>query len=665
MIQNLVNLEADNLANLTKKWNALKSKSDTLEKQIISQSAITLDNLQTLKTEIKSEKEALVALSNSEQYSKLLETHSKIKRLQMANQYLSILQKLHDLQKKINHELSSSNIHEAIEIYLLYFTILDPFKIKDIPSLELLQNCFGSYELHLEKTVKVSHHDLKTMLDTNLTNLLNDMNWPKSPNTSDSYKIAFEECFLPFLKLKAPSQLTNSSSDSVVMLDAFQSLFKSFFIRFNFHFRGKKPTNQIDKPEYYTSFLLNVIKEQQIFLELFVQSILDDHNIQLSALPATFLHTIMEISKFDNYIKENLLYVQRDGSEWVGCVGKLIQNSLLFSKWNEIESTDSLSKLDEILSSESAWLPLLKDFSDDKEKVTESANLFQLLFESLIDRYQLLSLDISTQFFNDIMLPLLMQYIQSIETVHKEFQNRFYPINTKSQKFKDMLQIIGCINSTQYIIGLLRDWSNEDLFINILGSKQQDHSESLFEDIILSFNNLKTALIQTIAQEIHTSIQDSALDYLDIPDWTGFWDENDTRDLFNSLQKLKSTSELLEQIAQKSRAELMNEICVRLDADIFNFILSKLFGLSGVKRLNHDLNWIAKTLNVNMKSQFPKSFDAILILSLPLKSDTGTSMTDLIESLESDMDLLDTLGIRLSVEQVKHTLVRFKLGGLF
>jgi hypothetical protein len=112
---------------------------------------------------------------------------------------------------------------------------------------------------------------------------LNDLGYPKLSHFTNQ----FEEIFILYVKLQHPrtfSGIDQSLISEIPNNSPFSVLAEHYSISFKFHFSGNKKTNQLDKPEYYTAFVLESIKEQQGFLEDYLQNILIKNEISTVAI---------------------------------------------------------------------------------------------------------------------------------------------------------------------------------------------------------------------------------------------------------------------------------------------------------------------------------------------------------------------------------------------
>ena len=63
-------------------------------------------------------------------------------------------------------------------------------------------------------------------------------------------------------------------------------------LRFRYHFYGNKPTNRLDKPEYFLSHALDLLDQHNIFLSDYLQPILDDRIRASEVAESTYTDSI-------------------------------------------------------------------------------------------------------------------------------------------------------------------------------------------------------------------------------------------------------------------------------------------------------------------------------------------------------------------------------------
>lgn len=132
-------------------------------------------------------------------------------------------------------------------------------------------------------------------------------------------------------------------------------------LRFRFHFETSKPTNRLDKPEWYLTHVKNTISSHIPFLMTTVQPILEsiptdkkiyvkDQFIQrlledvtrklrksmpeLLNQPNYLSHTIHEVLRFDKSLQEEFAYAQ-----YTDLSNVILGNPIWFKTWFQAEKS--------------------------------------------------------------------------------------------------------------------------------------------------------------------------------------------------------------------------------------------------------------------------------------------------------------------------------------
>lgn len=187
-------------------------------------------------------------------------------------------------------------------------------------------------------------------------------------------------------------------SDEYVPILAIQALLSPLLLRFRFHFDSERNTNRLDKPEWYLTHILNLIKSQSSLFQpisgdvarlcsrggfgseidltkellhgllLVLRTKLKSSLGLLLEHPSLLAHTVLETLKFDEELK--LEYTPSRN----GCISisdEILGNEKYFEKWLEGERLFSEERFDEILENSNAWI-ITKDGMDDEEQSTWS-----------------------------------------------------------------------------------------------------------------------------------------------------------------------------------------------------------------------------------------------------------------------------------------------------
>ncbi|KAG9295333.1 hypothetical protein G9A89_013362 [Geosiphon pyriformis] len=366
-------------------------------------------------------------------------------------------------------------------------------------------------DIYLQKNVDALWEDMKSRLTKKFQTILDTIGWPIALKVPLSgvmgEKIStFKKAFLELLLLQQPTAEEGFSSEShqeLAPLLPIQVMVEPLITRFRYHFDSKRPTNRIDKPEWYLTHLLTTIRDHSPFFTEEVQAIVDDagfsmYNVKndfircllvainrklnhsLSALlnsPQIFSHTVYETLQFDQVLRDIHLYVPPGKKEWKGCVEVFTGRKELFKAWLKIEKDFAELRYNEIMHSEDAWEMEDEEISEDDFKPTRSAEKIMDLLELVTSRYKPLSMFHNRiRFLVDIQAEILDAYAKRIESAVKAFENLSYTIvravpNAATADGKSVTGIEGLkrlcrwLSSAGYVSRMIREWGEDPFFL--------------------------------------------------------------------------------------------------------------------------------------------------------------------------------------------------------
>lgn len=264
-------------------------------------------------------------------------------------------------------------------------------------------------------------------------------------------------------------------SDDYQPLLAVQCLLKPLLLRFYYHFDSSRPTNRLDKPEWYLAHMLSVLrsnaalfqpisgmvavlcnnadrKRQELRYDLsaeLLHGLLRPLMLKLeSSIPLLLQnsqllsHTIMQVVQFDQDIRSMLTPVDPSMAP-IHLADALLSNETVFEAWVQSERTFASDRLNEELESGGAWLvgdeDGLEDASaegswtamaqdggqsnDGNMKTTRSARAVVALIDGLTARYSALQSVHHQLPFLLIQLSVLQGYAQRLERSLDAFES--------------------------------------------------------------------------------------------------------------------------------------------------------------------------------------------------------------------------------------------------
>ncbi|KAM7441469.1 RAD50-interacting protein 1 [Porites harrisoni] len=466
---------------------------------------------------------------------------TQIAEVERFRAYVSWIQKIKSVSFQLQQFVESGQLNWAVE----QLTVLS----------ELAKLLSDSRCCNLTKFVKEMHLHWQKILLNKLASEFDDVmkvlkwpftsvsNAPPLSTTSDDYS-RLENVFVLLLKLqefnKTSSETAEDKSEILLPLDW---LLKPFRKRFNFHFYGNKQTNNLEKPEWYFTQVLNWIKNHSDFLQHTIQPILERTEFGSIDAKTEFIagllkvvvqkleHSIPQIIDddilFSHFIDELLLFNKELGlahnyhSTEHGCLHALTTDSCL-ARWLELERNYAISNMESVLASSSAWKPKYKEVGDvDDTRTPECAESFMTLLTVITDRYRNLPGVSHQERFLEVQLFLLESFISRLSLEAEE--SSFAPAG---------LHYCSVLNASDYIKLILQEWSEQMLFLRLnqhhnlsmdsskcaktlnadlkveeKGENEEEEGDSpvtgsVFDGVVQSLQDLKEQMIRVIVDHI-------------------------------------------------------------------------------------------------------------------------------------------------------------------
>ena len=243
--------------------------------------------------EVKLLKIRLDGIKSSDIYNDFMQTNQELTRLESSLRYCRYIKSLYVIKEKSINSLSKNNTDLAIQEYEKYLKL----PALDIaPSLiQSIQLQLGTITWHKTHSIVLAFNEINEHFQSKMNEKLLNLGWPEVNGEIDH---EFISLFLDYTRLHCPSEasLSETTNNDIKTLEgissglltntiaSFDCLALYHRLAFKSHFRGKKKTNQLDKPELYLDYLLGVFKKVSRFLNNVIQSILDDSKNNLIAM---------------------------------------------------------------------------------------------------------------------------------------------------------------------------------------------------------------------------------------------------------------------------------------------------------------------------------------------------------------------------------------------
>ncbi|RCH98219.1 hypothetical protein CU097_014935 [Rhizopus azygosporus] len=370
---------------------------------------------------------------------------------------------------------------------------------------------------YLKKRQTQLWEELNAVLIKSFKSALGALSWPTpikppyGPQIKEKLE-KFESTFRHLIIL----QQSSAKGQQVSELSPVSIMLEDLSLRFKYHFETSKPTNRLDKPEWYLTHVRNTITTHIPFLMTTVQPILDSmkdyfpervfvkdlfihgllqdvfrklHKSMPQAIqqPNILSHTIHQILEFDKSLSEEFAYDDTTVSNFV------LGNPIWFNTWFQAEKTFSQARYDEIMMDGQVFEIDSQDTNNNAVKKTKSAIRLMNLLESITSTYSLVPhLTHKLKFFIEIQLDLLSQYHKRLSSAVDSFEAlsliRSVPApgalpdavtgvmtaNETHGTLAALHRLYRWWTSAKAMSEMLRDWDDDEFFIDLNFEIKQD-----------------------------------------------------------------------------------------------------------------------------------------------------------------------------------------------
>ncbi|KIY47067.1 hypothetical protein FISHEDRAFT_66233 [Fistulina hepatica ATCC 64428] len=404
-----------------------------------------------------------------------LETrHRGLKELQSIYDYVAIVERALSLSKSVVSAISSSAETPITSSMLSGYRTLQKLISQVSEVCSIVADDSGQQKLNLvlflERTRDKCWSDVKEALSTILLSAADNLNWPMTVDYASVHvedRKHFEQAFLNMLRLQDIGADINPPSEERKGKDGLyplQTLVRPVAQRFKYHFDSTRPTNRLDKPEWYFTHVLNTCHEHRPFMDSVIQKLLSSTqycNISawrefarlllpmltrklsrtvpmLLSHPSLLAHTIYQALSFDAVLVAQGFELQETMVEPESIprsspAGWEISEIILgknkyFDAWMEAEKQFAEQQYHEAISAADAW-QITDDEMEESSSTTQSlrstysARRVKVLTEQVTDRYSSLPrFDQRTRFFKSVQVPILDQYRARIASSMDAFE---------------------------------------------------------------------------------------------------------------------------------------------------------------------------------------------------------------------------------------------------
>ncbi|KAG0318146.1 hypothetical protein BGZ99_005837 [Dissophora globulifera] len=499
---------------LQRKLEESKARTSQVLKQAQSTSNTVLGGLQNLESsaldleeQIENSEAFAAGKSKRDQRSlieELSDLQNKVQTLEDAKQYILIVSRAQELVSQ-SRDLLQSSAEKGLVPYLSLVQLSNDSKV-------VLGGRNSKLEAFLNASTGSLLQEFKIHLSKKMQACLDALGWPKPithpSDLSQESQDQFDKAYKEMLLLQEPTygRLDRSGDTPFPPLLTTELMVAPLVLRFRYHFEGTRPTNRLDKPEWYLTHILEVIKDHTPFLQDYVQGVVQEteykeydakndfirlllraveRKIRLSvpemlSSPELLSHAIHETLRFDKNLRENELYLPPgQTAEWQGTVQVYLGNREWLKTWLRVEKEFAVARYTQIMEDSDVWQPAYEDMGDKEYIIpTKSAERILDLLEIITGRYRPLTTLEHRTFLLDIQLDLLIAYHRHIRNLVDQYESMTYSfvrvmpgaasaeeINTMG--ISGLQNLCQWLSSVEFISSTLKDWGDDVFFLEL------------------------------------------------------------------------------------------------------------------------------------------------------------------------------------------------------
>jgi len=371
---------------------------------------------------------------------------------------------------------------------------------------------------HVENTTLALRKQIRDALAATLDVILGKILWPK-PGVAipDTLLSEWDSDIHTLLALQRPEleavqveETVESTHKEPIVLLPLEVMVHPLETRFRYHFYGDRPTNRLDKPEYFLSHitdLLNIHSDfiydsvQPAFLTYFTSSELALNPAyidamsafitsllpmvrtkifsilpQASAQPQLLSHLIHELMSFDTNLRDSWNYLPDTSTTWKGLTWEVLVQQDWFGRWLQVEKDFALARYQSIVGTSDSDTLDFDSVSVTATKPTKAAIRVNDLLETITERYRpLTSFSQKVRFLVDIQISIFDRFHTRLHSSLGAYQSKISTSGRlvsgedyeKTQGVPGLDYLCRVYGSADYIEKALRDWSDDVFFLDL------------------------------------------------------------------------------------------------------------------------------------------------------------------------------------------------------
>ncbi|KAJ5594809.1 uncharacterized protein N7459_001017 [Penicillium hispanicum] len=458
---------------------------------------------------------ALTQSETSDEAVRRLESSIKgLQRLEISKGYVELLKDAEELSKEALTSIGSEP-RAALKPYSQLRSIVLALKEAQ-PAAEGAAPHLIDYT---EKLALALREQLKKFFGNRLQMTLESMKWPtRELNITGKLLAQWRQDVellidLQMCELQGLDSLVIGQNPEPPVFFPLEVMLHPLELRFKYHFSGEKPTNKLDKPEYFLSHIQDLINQFGGFFMSYLQPILDEkaqsagHGIawnlynalnafitallpilrqkidsflpQIANYPQLLSHFVHELMNFDNEIRETWNYLPDPYAEskWKGMTWEVLTKQGWYDRWLQVEKDFALARYKDIIDTADSGHLDYDGVELTSTKPTKAAIRVNDLLETITERYQpLSSFSQKLRFLIDIQITIFDQFHERLQSALEAYLAMTSTLGRTVQGADGQASVEGVaglerlcrvFGSAEYLEKKMEDWSNDIFFVEL------------------------------------------------------------------------------------------------------------------------------------------------------------------------------------------------------
>ncbi|KAI9785874.1 MAG: hypothetical protein M1816_008201 [Peltula sp. TS41687] len=460
----------------------------------------------------------------SDQAVQLLDASmKKLQNLDIAVGYVELLQEVENLSTQARQQIKTSP-EAALKPYIRLQHISKALKQLQ-PAAE---GAAPHLVDHVDNASGTLWKQMKDTLSVQFEQTLARMKWPSKEAKFENGLLAEWEAGVEKLLLLQDPELMEAVENvtrqrgltEAPVLLPLEVMVKPLELRFRYHFESDRPTNRLDKPEYFLSHIIDLLNTYAPMIATHLQPALRRHfqgtkinassiytnstTVFITALlpmlrrkifsylpqiamqPQLLSHFIHELIELDAVLRDEWAYDPHDGAgNWKGLTWEVLVGKDWFGRWLEVEKNFALSRYQSIVDAKDAGEIDYDSVEPAATKPTKAAIRVNDLLETITERYRpLISFSQKLRFLIDIQIAIfdkfhsrlhsgLEAYLAATSTVVRAVQGTAREDKASVEGIKGLERLCRIYGSADYLEKALETWSDDVFFLELWDELQQ------------------------------------------------------------------------------------------------------------------------------------------------------------------------------------------------